>query len=264
MSEKLLEMKNVTKKFPGVLALNNVNLELGKGEILGICGENGAGKSTLMKILSGSYPHGSYEGEVLVTGKPVKFHNVKDAEKCGIIMIFQEINMVLSASVAENLFLGNLPGRGNFVDFKKLYKDTREILDYVHIDVEPKELTSHLNSGQMQMLALMRAYRKNPRVLVLDEPTSALTSSEVRQLMELLNELRDKGVSCIYISHKLEEVFEICDRVMVLRDGATISCRDIDEVNEKDLIEEILNWARRCWRYNISRCRIPISKAVIS
>lgn len=240
MEDYILEMKHVIKKFPGVVALKNVNLNLKKGEILGICGENGAGKSTLMKILSGSYPYGSYEGEICIDGKPVKFNGVRDAEKYGIEMIFQEINMVLSSSVAENLFLGNLPGENGFVNFKKLYQDTRDILDYVQISADPKEPAAHLNSGQMQMLALMRAYIKDPRILVLDEPTSALTNIEVEHLMKILRELKEKGVSCIYISHKLEEIYEICDRVMVLRDGETISLRNINEIDEKTLIEEMV------------------------
>lgn len=240
MAEYILEMKDVIKKFPGVVALKRVNLQLKKGEILGICGENGAGKSTLMKILSGSYPYGSYEGDMFVNGELVKFKDVHAAEACGIEMIFQEINMVLSSSVAENLYLGNLPGKGSFVDFAKLNSDTQKVLDYVHMDAKPTDLAARLNSGQMQMIALMRAYVKEPKILVLDEPTSALTSNEVEQLMTILRELREKGVSCIYISHKLEEVYEICDRVLVLRDGETISCHDIADVQENTLIEEMV------------------------
>lgn len=227
MAKYLLEMKNVTKKFPGVLALNKVMLQLKKGEILGICGENGAGKSTLMKILSGTYPSGTYEGEILYEGKPIQLTDVAVAQKYGIEMIYQEINMVLGSSIAENLYLGNLPGKGRFVDFKKLYAGTKEILDRVGIDAKPTDRVARLNSGQMQMLALMRTYIKNPKILVLDEPTSALTNSEVDQLMRILNELRDKGISCIYISHKMEEIYRICDRVLVLRDGQTIGCHDI-------------------------------------
>jgi D-xylose transport system ATP-binding protein len=240
MADYILEMRDVIKHFPGVVALKNVNLNLKHGEILGICGENGAGKSTLMKILSGSYPYGTYSGEIRIDGKTVKLTDVKTAENYGIEMIFQEINMVLSSSVAENLYLGNLPGKGRFVDFRRLYDETQKILDDVRVNVKPQELASHLNSGQMQMIALMRACIKNPRILVLDEPTSALTTNEVDQLMILLRQLKSKGVSCIYISHKLEEIFEICDRVMVLRDGETISCRDIKDVAETTLIEEMV------------------------
>lgn len=240
MGEYLLEMKKVTKRFPGVLALNQVDLQLKKGEILGICGENGAGKSTLMKILSGTYPYGTYEGEIWYDGSPVKLTDVAVAQKLGIEMIYQEINMVLQTSIAENLYLGNLPGEGNRVDFKKLYSQTKEILKKVGIDAQPTERVGRLNSGQMQMLALMRAYIKDPKILVLDEPTSALTTSEVDQLMELLNELRERGISCIYISHKLQEVYRICDRVMVLRDGQSINMHDIHDVEEEQLIEEMV------------------------
>lgn len=240
MKETILEMKHVTKKFPGVIALNDVNISLNKGEILGICGENGAGKSTLMKVLSGSYVHGEYEGEIHVNGKKVEFHSVKDAQNQGIEMVYQEMNMMLDASVAENLFVGNLPVKRGFVDFNKLYKDTKILLDKVNLDISPKISVRPLNSGQMQMLSLARALAKNPKILVLDEPTSALTDSEVDILMNLLNNLRSEGVSCIYISHKLDEVYRICDRVLVMRDGKTISSRPIEEVKQEVLIEEMV------------------------
>lgn len=240
MAEYLLEMKNVTKKFPGVLALNSVLLQLKKGEILGVCGENGAGKSTLMKILSGTYPYGTYEGEILYEGKAIQLTDVAVAQKYGIEMIYQEINMVMGSGIAENLYLGNLPGKGKLVDFKKLYAGTKEILERVGIDAKPTDKAAKLNSGQMQMLALMRAYIKEPKILVLDEPTSALTNSEVDQLMSILKELRDKGISCIYISHKMEEIYRICDRVLVLRDGQTINCHITAEVEEETLIEEMV------------------------
>ncbi len=240
MAEYLLEMKNVTKRFPGVLALKDVTLQLKKGEILGICGENGAGKSTLMKILSGTYPYGTYEGEVYYEGIPLKLTHVSVAQKHGIEMIYQEVNMVLNSSIAENLFLGNLPGKGRMVDFNQLYKDTKEILEHINVNARPMDKIANLNSGQMQMVALMRAYVKKPKILVLDEPTSALTNTEVEQLMGILQELRAGGVSCIYISHKLEEVYRICDRILVLRDGQTISCRDTKEVEENVLIEEMV------------------------
>jgi len=240
MTEYLLEMKNVTKKFPGVVALNNVNLSLKKGEILGVCGENGAGKSTLMKILSGTYEHGTYEGKLYYNGEEIKLTNISVAQQYGIEMIYQEINMVLGCSIAENLFLGNLPGKGNKVDFKQLYNDTEKTLKYLNIDAKPTDKVSNLNSGQMQMIALMRAYVKNPKILVLDEPTSALTNSEVDQLMDILKELKSKGVSCIYISHKLEEIYRICDRVLVLRDGHVVGCHDINDIDEQTLIEEMV------------------------
>ena len=240
MAEYVLEMKNVTMRFPGVLALSDVSLQLQKGEILGICGENGAGKSTLMKILSGTYPYGTYEGQIHYNGQPVKLTDVSEAQKCGIEMVYQEINMVLGSSIAENLYLGNLPGKHGLVDYKKLYSETLKILDYVGIQAKPTERIARLNSGQMQMLALMRACRKNPQILVLDEPTSALTNTEVDQLMSILTDLKMKGVSCIYISHKLQEIYRICDRVLVLRDGKTIASHTTAQVNENVLIEEMV------------------------
>lgn len=240
LKDNILEMRHVTKKFPGVIALDDVNLTLRKGEILGICGENGAGKSTLMKVLSGSYVHGEYEGEIYIDGKKIDFKRVKDAQDQGIEMVYQEMNMMLDASVAENLFVGNLPIKNGFVDFTRLYEETNKLLEKVKLEISPKIKVRPLNSGQMQMLSLARALAKNPKILVLDEPTTALTDSEVDTLMNLLNNLRDEGISCIYISHKLSEIFRICDRVLVIRDGKTISCRSIGEVKQEILIEEMV------------------------
>lgn len=240
MNEPILEMKNVTMRFPGVIALNRVNLTLGKAEILGICGENGAGKSTLMKILSGGYPAGTYEGEIYINGKLVNIASVAVAESFGIEMVYQEITVLPDASVAENMYIGNLPGKGQLVEYKKLYKDTQEKLSIVQLDIDPRVLARNLNSGQLQLIALMRAYSKNPHILILDEPTSALTDSETDIMMKLLRKLKSEGVSCIYISHKLEEVYRICDRVIVLRDGMTVACHSISNLSQDTLIEEMV------------------------
>ncbi len=240
MSDIVLQMRNVTKRFPGVIALKDVNMELHRGEILGICGENGAGKSTLMKVLSGSYASGEYEGEIVLDDKPVKFANVHDAQNCGIEMVYQEMNMMLDASIAENLFVGNLPGKRGWVDYHTLYADTRVLLDRVKLDLDPRMHVRPLNSGQMQLLSLMRAVSKNPKILVLDEPTTALTDQEVDILMAILAKLRNEGVSCLYISHKLEEIYRICNRVLVIRDGETINCHDVHEVKKNTLIEEMV------------------------
>lgn len=240
MNDTVLEMRHVTKRFPGVIALDDVNLDLRKGEILGICGENGAGKSTLMKVLSGSYSCHEYEGEIVIDGTPQQFEHVAMAQQAGIEMVYQEMNMMLDGSVAENLFVGNLPGKNGWVNYKTLYANTKKLLDQVSLNLQPSEPVRPLNSGQMQMLSLMRAVAKGPRILVLDEPTTALTDSEVEIMMKLLNELRGKGISCIYISHKLEEIYKLCDRVLVLRDGHTISCYDIGDVVESTLIEEMV------------------------
>ncbi|NMD37334.1 MAG: sugar ABC transporter ATP-binding protein [Christensenellaceae bacterium] len=240
MNNIILEMRNVTKRFPGVIALNNVNIELYKGEILGICGENGAGKSTLMKVLSGSYSSTEYEGSIFIDGNQVSFSNVHEAQNMGIEMVYQEMNMMLDATVAENLFVGNLPCKKGFVDYKKLYEDTEKLLNIVKLNIDPKTIVRFLNSGQMQLLSLMRAVVKNPKILVLDEPTTALTDQEVDVLMGILNDLRTKGVSCLYISHKLEELFRICDRCLVIRDGEKVNIHEMESVNKNTLIEEMV------------------------
>ena len=237
----LLEVKNVTKRFPGVIALKDVNIKLYRGEILGVCGENGAGKSTLMKVLSGAYPAGSYEGELHIDGHKVTFNRVSDSQAAGIEMIYQEINVMPDASVAENIFVGNLPMKGAFVDYKKLYADTTALLRMAKMGyLSPKQHVRPLNSGQMQMISLLRAYVKNPRILILDEPTSSLTDNEVDTLMDILDGLRKKGTSCLYISHKMDEIYRICNRVQVIRDGQTISDYPIEEADRNRLIEDMV------------------------
>lgn len=236
----ILEMKHVTKRFPGVVALSDVSIGLRKGEILAICGENGAGKSTLMKVLSGSYASHEYEGEIWVDGEKSDFTSVATAEHHGIEMVYQEMNMMLDASVAENIFVGHLPGRLGGVNYRKLYADTQTILTEIGLPVKPKAKVRGLNSGQLQMLSIMRAISRNPRIMVLDEPTSALTDQEVNLLMDHMQRLRDSGVSLLFITHKLEEIYRIADRVVVMRDGQVISCREVGEVDQKGLIEEMV------------------------
>jgi len=237
----LLEVKNVTKRFPGVIALKDVNIVLNRGEILGVCGENGAGKSTLMKVLSGAYPTGTFEGQLALDGHDVNFHKVAESQAAGIEMIYQEINVMLDSSVAENIFVGNLPMKGMFVDYQKLYADTTELLRMAKMGyLNPKQHVRPLNSGQMQMISLLRAYVKNPRILILDEPTSSLTDNEVDTLMEILDGLRKKGTSCLYISHKLDEIYRICDRVQVIRDGQTIANYPIEEADRNRLVEDMV------------------------
>lgn len=237
---KLLEMKNVTKIFPGVKALDNVTLDLEPGEILGIVGENGAGKSTLMKVLSGSYPDQEYEGEIFIDGKQMSFKGVADAKAAGIEMIYQEVNALLDSSIAENIFVNNLPGKGLLVDYNTLYADTKKLLDQIGIDYDPKTIVRKLNSGQLQMLAIARGIASNPRILVFDEPTTALTDKEVDILMSFMRGLKKKGVSCIIISHKLEEIFQICDRVTVIRDGQSIRTKRIEEWDKSSMITDMI------------------------
>lgn len=239
-NEYILQIKNVTKKFPGVVALKDASLSLKRGEVLAVCGENGAGKSTLMKILSGSYSSGEYEGEIWIDGKPVNFTSVSVAEGCGIEMVYQEINVMMDASIAENIYVGNLPMKGIFVDYKRLYRETSEMLEKVGLNLDPKQCVRGCNSGQMQMISIARALSKTPRIIVLDEPTSALTDKETDILMSTIERLRSEGVSFIFISHKMDEIFRIADRVVVLRDGAVVHTDDIGNITENTLIEAMI------------------------
>lgn len=239
MGDTILEMKHVTKKFPGVIALNDVSIDVKKGEILGIVGENGAGKSTLMKVLSASYTNKEYEGEIWINGVKQNFQSVSDAKKVGIEMVYQEVNAMYDASIAENIYVGNLPGKG-LIDYQKLYADTQNLLDQLGMEVSPKTLAKVLNSGQLQLMSIVRAMAMKPKIMVLDEPTTALTDLEVDILMKFLEKLRSDGVSCIYISHKLEEIFRICNRVTIIRDGNVIVSGDIKEFTYDTLVEGMI------------------------
>lgn len=238
---KVLEMKNITKKFVGVTALSDVSLTLDKGEIHAICGENGAGKSTLMKILSGSYPHGSFEGEIYIEDKRMKFHQTRDAEKQGVEMIYQEISLNLDLTVAENIFLGRLPkAKSGLVSWKTMRDQAAQALKLVNLDIDPGELVRSLSTSQQQLLTISKALMREPKILVLDEPTSALTEKETANLLDILKDLKRKDVSCLYISHKLEEVFEIADHITVIRDGCYIStCSSSNACTEK-VIEDMV------------------------
>lgn len=241
MNNLVLEMKHVTKRFPGVIALKDVSISLRHGEVMAICGENGAGKSTLMRILSGSYTHKEYEGEIWVEGVKQKFTDIKDAEACGIEMVYQELNMNLMGSIAENLFMGDFPGKGLFVDWKKLHKETSKVLGRIHMDqIDPKTLAGTLNSGQLQLLSIMRAVMHNPKIMVLDEPTSALSENETAILFDLVRELKAQNVAIVFITHKLDEVYALADRVTVMRDGEFISVDDIKNVNRNMLVEQMV------------------------
>ena len=240
MSEYILEMKHVTKRFPGVIALRDVSISLASGEVLAICGENGAGKSTLMKILSGSYTSKEYEGEICIDGTPVELTSVAVAEKCGIEMVYQVVNVRLDASIAEEIYVGNLPQRGMFIDYTKLYQDTAVMLEKIGLDLDPRQTVRGLNSGQMQLIAIARALSKNPRIMVLDEPTSALTDTETDILMNTIEALRKEGISFLFISHKLDEVYRIADRVVVMRDGAVVRSDPVSNVNASALVEAMI------------------------
>lgn len=241
MQEYVLEMRNINKSFGGIKALKDVSIDLKKGEILAIVGENGAGKSTLMKILSGSYPCDSYTGEILINGIEKKFINPKDAETAGIEMIYQEISVHLDLSIAENIFLGNMPvNRLGLVDWKKINKDAEKYLRMVGLDISPKQKVRRLSASEQQLVNIAKSLSKNPHLLILDEPTSPLTESETRTLFKNLIDLKNRGISCIYISHKMKEVIEIADRITVLRDGCLISTTEKTSTDANRIIEDMI------------------------
>ncbi|HVS54377.1 MAG TPA: ATP-binding cassette domain-containing protein [Opitutaceae bacterium] len=218
----LLEARALTKKFPGVVALKDVAFDLRAGEVHALCGENGAGKSTLIKLLSGIHPHGSYDGELLVDGQVAQFGSIRDAEAAGIAVITQEFALIDELSVAENIFLGRAPRRGWRIDWLEMHRRAAALLADFGLAIAPEAPVRTLGIGQKQLVEIVRAMDKKSRVLVLDEPTAALTEQEVAVLLAHLRRLRAQGTACIYISHKLDEVFAIADRITVLRDGASI------------------------------------------
>lgn len=232
----ILEMKNITKEFPGVIALDKVDFRVKEGEIHGLVGENGAGKSTLMKILSGVYPTGSYEGKILINGDEKEFSSIKDSEKEGISIIYQELALVKQLSVLENIFLGNEINKNGIIDFDQAFIQTEQILKEVNLNINPATKVLNLGVGQQQLVEIAKTLSKETRILILDEPTAALTETETENLFNILRNLKEKGVTCIYISHKLDEIFEISDSVTVLRDGKTISTNKTFELTRDKVI----------------------------
>lgn len=238
--EKILEVKEVTKRFGKVTVFNHVSLDLYQGEILAIVGENGAGKSTMMNILSGVYAIGEYEGEFCVRGKKCEFRSEHDAKEHGIEMVHQEISLHRDLSVAENLFLGVLPHQGPFIRWKEIYQEAQKYLDIVNLNVDPYEDVRNLSNSQQQLLSIAKALVCKPEIILLDEPTSALTESDARNLNQIIRNLVEQGISCIYISHRLGEVFEIADRIAVLRDGEMISVRNRTESSVDQIIGDMI------------------------
>ena len=235
-NSKLLEMRGITKAFPGVRALDGVSFDLRGGEIHALVGENGAGKSTLMKILGGVYPFPQYEGEILVAGKVERFGGVRDAEKRGIAVIFQELSLVKEMTVGENIFLGREPRTWGVIRWEELYRRAHKLLDDLHLSIDPRTPVRNLGIGQQQLVEIAKALSHEARILVLDEPTAALTQTEVDSLFRILNKLRARGAGMIYISHKLNEVFQISDRITVLRDGQTVGSDPTGEWTEATVI----------------------------
>jgi D-xylose transport system ATP-binding protein len=240
MSSAFLEMQNITKSFPGVRALDGVTFDLYKGEIHALVGENGAGKSTLMKVLGGVYPYSQYGGEIRIQGKEQRFSGVRDAEKARIAVIYQELSLVKEMNVAENIFLGREPRTFGVIRWEELYRRAQTLLSDLHLPIDPHTPIRNLGIGQQQLVEIAKALSQEAEILVLDEPTAALTESEVETLFGILNKLRARGVGMIYISHKLDEVFRISDRITVLRDGRTVGTDDTKALDEARVIARMV------------------------
>jgi putative multiple sugar transport system ATP-binding protein len=242
MSTPILEMKNITKTFPGVKALSDVRFSVAPQEIHCLVGENGAGKSTLMKVLSGVHPYGEYSGDIVYDGKTQVFHNIADSEKVGIAIIYQELALVPEMTVYENIFLGHEIRRGIMVDWNETIKKATEMLGKVRLDVSPDTLVKDLGVGKQQLVEIAKAMSRNVKLLVLDEPTAALNETDCDNLFSILRELKGHGVTCVLITHKLREVIKVADTVTVLRDGQTICTLDAHkgEVSEAVLIKNMV------------------------
>lgn len=227
MTDHILEMRSITKRFPGVIALKDVSLSVAHGEIHAICGENGAGKSTLMKVLSGVYPAGSYEGEIHFNGETVEFSSINESEAKGIVIIHQELALVPHLSIAENIFLGNERSLAGVINWLETNSKAAELLEKVGLSENPVTKVGVLGVGKQQLVEIAKALSKNVKLLILDEPTAALNDDDSEHLLSLIRDLREEGVTCIIISHKLGEIASIADSTTVIRDGATIETIDM-------------------------------------
>ncbi|WP_022774215.1 multiple monosaccharide ABC transporter ATP-binding protein [Butyrivibrio sp. AE2015] len=240
MEKILLEMKNITKTFPGVKALDNVNLKVVNGEIHALVGENGAGKSTLMNVLSGVYPYGSYEGDIVYDGETCKFGAIKDSEEKGIVIIHQELALIPYMTIAENMFLGNERGKKIKIDWNETNKQARRYLDIVGLRESTQTLIKDIGVGKQQLVEIAKALSKRARLLILDEPTSSLNETDSKALLDLLLRLKEeRGLTSIIISHKLNEVSYVADKITVIRDGATIETltKGVDDFSESRIIK---------------------------
>ncbi len=240
MANLILEMKNITKTFPGVKALDNVNLKVEEGEIHALVGENGAGKSTLMNVLSGIYPYGTYEGDIVYKGEVCKFNKIKDSESRGIVIIHQELALIPYMTIGENMYLGNERGKsGASIDWNETYGEADKYLKMVGLDDSSRTLVKDIGTGKQQMVEIAKALAKHAKLLILDEPTSSLNEQDSRALLDLLLKFKKEGMTSIIISHKLNEVSYVADKITVVRDGSTIETLDkkVDEVSEDRIIK---------------------------
>ena len=236
----LLEMRGISKLFPGVRALDQVNLSVEAGEIHAICGENGAGKSTLMKVLSGVYPHGSYEGDIVYDGETLALKSIADSESRGIIIIHQELALVPLLSIAENLFLGNEVAKAGVINWPLAFQKTAGLLQKVGLNEAPSTIVGKLGVGKQQLIEIAKALAKDVRLLILDEPTAALQENDSQKLLDLMLELKAQGVTQIIISHKLNEIGRVADRTTIIRDGTTVSTLNRKEITEDRIIRDMV------------------------
>lgn len=234
MSDVILEMRNITKTFPGVKALDNVSFSVKRGEIHALVGENGAGKSTLMKVLSGVYPYGSYDGEIYFEGKECRFQDINQSEAVGLVIIHQELALIPYLSITENLFLGNERANNGIIDWNESVSRTKELLHRVGLHESPNTLITNMGVGKQQLVEIAKALAKEVKLLILDEPTASLNENDSEKLLELLRQFKAHGIASILISHKLSEVLKVADSITILRDGATITTLD----TQNDVITE--------------------------
>src|SRR5215472_4385329 len=234
----LLNMRNVVKAFPGARALDGVSFDLYPGEIHALVGENGAGKSTLIKILAGVYAE--YEGDIRIAADALRFSNVRESEEAGIAVVFQELSLVPDLTVGENIFLGSEPARFGMVDWNALYSKASRLLRELGLDLDPRTRTGKLGTGTQQLVEIAKALSHNARILVLDEPTAALTDAEAEGLFAILGKLSNQGIGIIYVSHRLQEVFRLSRRITVLRDGRTVGTELTSQTNERQVITKMV------------------------
>ncbi len=240
--QPILEMRGITKTFPGVKALTDVNLSVMPAEIHAVVGENGAGKSTLMKVLSGVYPHGTYDGQIFFEGVERKFATIKDSEDTGVIIIHQELALVPLLSIAENIFLGHETATRGVIDWFEAFKRTQGLLKKVGLKEHPNTLITNIGTGKQQLVEIAKALNKSVKLLILDEPTSSLNETDSNALLTLLQEFKSQGISSVLITHKLNEVMKVADRITVIRDGRTVDTLDVTtgEVNEDRIIKAMV------------------------
>lgn len=256
MDKVILEMKNITKTFPGVKALDNVNLKVMDGEIHALIGENGAGKSTLMNVLSGIYNYGTYSGDIIFNGDLCKFNNIKDSEKKGIVIIHQELALIPELSIAENIFLGNERAKGVFINWKQTDFKASEMLKRVKLNDNVHAKIKNIGVGKQQLVEVSKALAKNVKLLILDEPTAALNDEDSENLLQLLLQLKKEGITSILISHKLNELLKVADNITILRDGATIQTINNDGIINEDHIIKGMVGRELTNRYPIHESKI--------